>query len=544
MNDPLTHRVRASPGATALVDADTGETWRYADLDAAVEETAGRLAALGLEAGDRLGIALEIRPAAVRLIHAAARRGCVLVPLSTRLTAAELGPRIERADLAGLVCGAGTEETALAATTAGPAETATDAASTVPVASVDAPRRAKATALGEVAPRAFDLATWEPDDPSAMLYTSGTTGTPKLVVLTAGNLLASAVASAFRLGVAPGDRWLDPLPIYHMGGLAPLFRAALYGTGIVLGDGQGSFDPGTTLQTLGEYDCTGISLVPTMLRRLLDADDGRARSSDANIDRAAGTGGITRADEATGTEKDGDTDRLPGSLRFVLLGGAPTPESLVERCERRGVPVCPTYGTTETASQISTARPAEAFAHPGTVGRPLLGSDVTVVGPDGESLPVGEPGELVVSGPTVFAGYYGDPAATDAAFAEHGFHTGDAGYRDEAGRLWVLGRLDDRITTGGESVDPGEVRRTLRAHPAVCDAAVVGLPDEEYGERVAALVVTAGGADDLTAEGLRAHCRERLAGFKLPRTIAFADALPRTASGTVARRAVRERLRE
>jgi O-succinylbenzoic acid--CoA ligase len=195
---------------------------------------------------------------------------------------------------------------------------------------------------------------------------------------------------------------------------------------------------------------------------------------------------------------------------------------------------------TETASQVATAPPDEAFDHVGTVGRPLFWTDVTVVGEDGERLPPGETGEFVVGGPTVSPGYYGDPEATAEAFGEFGLHTGDVGYVDRGGRLYVLNRVDDRIITGGENVDPGEVADVLRSHPGVRDVAVVGLPDAEWGERVSALVVPE--TDELDRTDLEAFARERLAGFKIPRAVAFADELPRTVSGTVERDAVRERL--
>lgn len=493
MNDVLAHRTRATPDATALIDAGSRQEWSYAELDAAVDRTAGHLVGLGIEPGDHLGCLLDTHPAAVRLLHAALRLGCVLVPLNTRLAPNELEDRIERADLAALICGADTEASAVGV-------------SEVPVASVDATEHAAVTALADVETVEFEPATWSRDDPCLMLATSGTTGRPKLVVLTIGNLIASAVASAFRLGVLPGDRWLSPLSVYHMGGLAPIVRSALYGTAVVLVDDDGTgFDAARARHALVEYDCTGVSLVPTMLRRLLDAGD------------------------------------LPDSFRFVLLGGAPASTDLIERCARRTVPVHPTYGMTETASQVATARPETAFAHSGTVGQALVGTDLTVIDAAGERVDRGETGELVVSGPTVFAGYYDDPDATAAAFSEHGFHTGDVGHRDAEGRLWVTGRLDERIVTGGENVDPEAVASALRAHPAVDSAAVVGLDDPEWGERVGALVVR---EKDLDAATLRTHCRERLAGFEIPRTIGFVDSLPRTASGTVERDAVREILRE
>jgi O-succinylbenzoic acid--CoA ligase len=490
MHDWLSDRVAASPEATALVRAETGETWDYADLAAEVTEIARRLAALGVGSGDHLGMVLPARAAAIRVIHAGLRLGATLVPLGERLTAPELATRIERADVTAVVCDSATEEAVVSA------------AGGVPTISVDEPTGETATPLLETEPAPVSPEEWAVDDAQLILFTSGTTGTPKAVVLTPGNLLASAGASALRLGHDPADRWLVTLSLHHMGGIGPVLRAPLYGTAVVL---RQEFRAGGVVDDIDRYDATGVSLVPTMLQRMF---------------------------ESRGT--------LPGSLRVVLLGGAPAPTDLIERCRDYSVPVYPTYGMTETASQVATARPHEAFDHLDTVGRPLFGTEVAVVDDDGEALPPGDVGELVVSGPTVSPGYYGDAEATEAAFGPRGLHTGDVGYRDEAGRVYVLNRKDDRIITGGENVDPGEVVEALREHSGVADAAVAGVPDEEWGERVAALVVRA--TPGLSRASIESHCRERLAGFKLPRSIVFAEELPRTVSGTVDREAVRERL--
>ncbi|MFB6220512.1 MAG: class I adenylate-forming enzyme family protein, partial [Halolamina sp.] len=496
MHDWLAHRARATPGQEALVNAESGNAWSYATLDETVEEMAGRLRALGVEADDHLAAVLGTGVEEVCLIHATMRLGTTLVPLSPEFTPPELRERFERADIDHVVCDAGTEATVR------------DAVETVdpwlPVLTIDDPDWGDATSLSEAEPTTVSPADWDREDVQLLLFTSGTTGTAKTVQLTMGNLLASAAASAFRLGIDPEDRWLVPLSLHHMGGIAPILRSTLYGTTAIV---KSSFDPGGTVDDLRKYDATCISLVPTMLRRMLDA---------------------------RGT--------LPDSLRFVLVGGAPCPEELIDRCRDFSVPVCPTYGMTETASQVATARHRDAYETPSTVGRPLLWTEVTVVDESGSELPPGETGELVVNGPTVTPGYYDDPAATGEAIGPQGLHTGDVGYQDETGRLYVLNRLDDRILTGGENVDPGEVVDALREHPEVTDAAVVGLPDEEWGEQVAALVVADGEA--LTVAELESFLRERLAGFKIPRTLAFTKELPRTVSGTVDREAVRERLEE
>lgn len=478
MRDPVSYQRHAVPESIAVIDAESGEKWTYADLDRATERTAGRLWSLGVRPGDQLGVLADTDPAFARLVHAAWRVGAVLVPLDTNLAERELRARLDRVDLVALLAGKEYAERARSA-------------AEVPVEPLPA--------LAEESVAEFVAEDPALESPRVMLFTSGTTGEPKAVVLTGRNLVSSAVASAFRLGVLPTDRWYDPLSGYHMGGLAPIVRAAIYGICLVL---PGEFDADRALDDLHEHDATGVSVVPTMLSRLLEAGE------------------------------------LPDSLRFVLTGGAPTPPELIERCEKREVPVHPTYGMTETASQVATARPEEAFANPERAGRPLAFTRVRALDGD-EPIGPGEPGELVVSGPTVMKGYYGDPETNDRVFGPHGFRTGDLGRVESDGSVRVLGRIDETIITGGENVHPAEVARVLREHPGVAEAVVVGLPDPEWGERVCALVV-----GEVSAAEVQEFCEGRLADYKRPKTVAFADELPRTASGTVDRGAVREILSE
>ncbi|MFC7210050.1 o-succinylbenzoate--CoA ligase [Natronoarchaeum sp. GCM10025321] len=503
--DLLAARAATSPEDIAVIDAGDGpatgaatDHLSYADLDSLVDDLARRLTTLGIEPGEHVATLLDTGLPFVAVVHALDRLSAVLVPLNSRLTPEESAAQCERVGVETLLSTAAQAEQAEAVAAALRDRSNTEHR----VALVDG-ETDSGTAVWDREPAgSLPVIERSPADRRLVLFTSGTTGTPKAVPLTTRNLVASAVASAFRLGVTPDERWLCALPMYHMGGLAPVFRSTLYGTTVVL---QSSFDAERTPAAARAHDVTGLSLVPTMLHRILDADE-----------------------------------TLPDSLRFVLLGGGPADASLIERAEEDGIPVCPTYGMTETASQIATARPAEAVEHEGTVGRPLFGTEVTIVDEEATPVETGETGELVVAGPTVTPGYTG-ARATAEAFGPYGLHTGDLGHRDEGGRLWITGRRVDRIVTGGENVDPDEVRTTLRDHPAVEDAAVVGLEDEEWGQRVAALVVPSEGARP-DADALREHCRERLAGYKLPRSIAVAESLPRTASGTVDRATVRERL--
>jgi o-succinylbenzoate---CoA ligase len=311
----------------------------------------------------------------------------------------------------------------------------------------------------------------EPGETHSIVYTSGTTGRPKGVALSYGNHQASADASAENLGVEPDDRWLCVLPLHHVGGLAILLRSAIYATAVEV---HQAFDAELVAARLASGEITLASLVPTMLRRL----------------------------QAVGFEPS-------PRLRAVLLGGGPSPPDLLGWAAERGLPVVPTYGMTETASQIATARGGEAAA------RPLRGVELRI-----------EDGEILVRGPMVAAG---------ALAADGWLHTGDRGRLEADGSVLVEGRLDELIVTGGENVAAAEVEAALLSHPAVADAAVVGRPDPEWGEAVTAYVVVTGDASD---GELIDHCRRLLAGHKVPKAIHRLDALPRGPAGKVLRGAL------
>jgi O-succinylbenzoic acid--CoA ligase len=306
-------------------------------------------------------------------------------------------------------------------------------------------------------------------DEWALVYTSGTSGTPRGVSLSHDNFAASAFASAWNLGVDPDDRWLCVLPLFHVGGLSILTRSAVYGTAAVVRP----FEVEPVMAALENGDITLASLVPTMLRRLADA-------------------GLERAP----------------ALRAALLGGGPVPRDLLTWATEHDLPVLQTYGMTETCSQIATATTT------GSGARPLPGVELSI----------SDDSEILVRGPMVSRG----------ALADDGWlHTGDRGRLDGDGCLWVEGRLKDVIVTGGENVACAEVERVLEQHPAVIEAAVVGVPDSEWGEVVTAYVVLANGVAD---GELIAHCRDQLAAYKAPRTIHATGALPRNAAGKLLRR--------
>jgi o-succinylbenzoate---CoA ligase len=337
-----------------------------------------------------------------------------------------------------------------------------------------------------------------PDDLQAILFTSGTSGRPKGAQLTHGTQFWSAMASALRLGTLPQDRWLLTLPLYHVGGMGIVIRCCVYQTCVVLPADQDM----TTLQAaMAAHDVTLVSLVPTQLYRWLEA-------------------GVA----------------LPPSLRLILLGGAAASADLVVRCP---APIATSYGLTEANSQVCTQLPADVRRKPASVGRPLPFCRVRVVDEQGAAVPSGAYGEVVVSGPTVMRGYYQHD--DDRTLRAGELYTGDIGYLDDEGDLWLVQRRSDLIVSGGENVYPAEVEAVLRTHPAVADVCVVGVADAEWGQVVAAAVVLGQANADVQAmqQALAAHCRAQLAGYKVPRRWAWPAALPHTASGKVARADVR-----
>ncbi|MGI9149256.1 MAG: o-succinylbenzoate--CoA ligase [Chloroflexota bacterium] len=331
------------------------------------------------------------------------------------------------------------------------------------------------------------------DEPHSIIYTSGTTGRPKGAILSYGNHWASATASALNLGLVAGDRWLACLPLFHVGGLAILLRSVVYGIAAVV---HPRFDAAQVNQAIDDQGVSIVSVVSTMLDRLLDERRDRA---------------------------------FPQTLRCVLLGGGPAPLPLLERALRARAPVVQTYGLTETASQVVTLAPDDAMRKLGSAGKPLMGSQLRIEGD----------GEIWVRGPTVSPGYLHQPRRLPGAW----LRTGDLGYLDGEGYLYVLDRRDDLIISGGENVYPSEVEAVLVAHPAVEEAGVIGLADHAWGRIVVAVVKLRLG-QSVTADALIAFCRQRLAGYKVPRRVEFKDALPHNAAGKLVRREILHELEQ
>ncbi|WNG36588.1 o-succinylbenzoate--CoA ligase [Archangium violaceum] len=453
-----------------------GRGWTYRELDLEVGRWVGALRARGVTAGDRVALLATNHAVGVFLFLALGRLGAVLVPLNARLTRAELQPL--------------TEDISPRLTLA-----LTNLAERLPGAE---PLESFADALGAPDSHCVPLET---KTPRVILFTSGTTGRPKGAVLTEGNFRASARCSAANLGPHPAPRWLGTLPLFHVGGLAMLTRTAYDGGCLVLRE---RFEVDDTNRAIDEEGITHASFVATTLERVLDARKDRP---------------------------------VPSTFRLALIGGGPVPAPLLERARVAGILSLQTYGLTEACSQVTTERPDEADGR--TAGRPLPGLELRIVGPGGEAVGPGREGDIEVRGPTVMAGYWNRPEATSEALRDGWLRTKDLGVLDDRGRLTVLSRRTDLIVRGGENIYPAELEAVLASHPAVQEAAVVGVPDGRWGEVPVAFVATRNGAP--LPEDLGTWCRESLAGFKVPARFLSIEALPRNAMGKVERTVLRQR---
>lgn len=308
-------------------------------------------------------------------------------------------------------------------------------------------------------------------DPLCRIMTGGSTGTPKAIGLTAANHFTSAVGSAVNLGLESEDRWLCAVPLSHVSGFTILIRSAIYGTGFFLAD---RFTPELLAGACRDRAVNTASLVPTMLGRILD-------------------GG-----------------HIPEGLRFALIGGGPVPPDLVLEASAAGIPVVPTYGLTEACSQVATSTPRLALRQPGSAGPALPGAELRI-----------EAGEILVRGPMV---------SHDAASPDGWLRTGDLGRVDDEGLLFVEGRTDRAILSGGEKVDPVEVESVLASHPEVAEVVVFGAPDPEWQQAVVAAVVPADGCRP-SEERLIESCGQELAGFKVPKRVVLMASIPLTGAG-------------
>ncbi len=481
-----------APDKPAIV-ADTGML-TYADFAAAIDVASRALVhRLGVRGGDRVAHLGENSVAQIVLFFACARVGASLVTLNWRLAPPEHGFQLDDSGASVLF--------------ADPAFVAH--ANAIPDALPDMQRLSLGDAEpgwadwksclenAATSPRITPRATYE--TPVLLVYTSGTTGRPKGAVLTQGNVFWNAVNATHAHDMTSADRVLTNLPLFHVGGLnnqtTPAFHA---GATVFL---QPRFDPAMTLAGIESHRPTLALAVPAMMQALTDHPDW------ATTDLS--------------------------SLRLVMAGSTTVPTALIERFHARGVPVGQIYGSTETSPLAIVLRAQDALSHVGSCGRPAVHVQVRVVDAGGNDVPDGQPGELLVRGPSVFGGYWQNDAATADAFVEGGwFRMGDIGRRDAEGFFRIEDRAKDVVISGGENIYPAELEQVLAAHADLAEYAVVGRPDPRWDE-VPVIVAVPHPGQDIDRAALLGLFEGRLARFKHPKDVIIVEALPRNALGKV-----------
>lgn len=496
LGDLLVRNAKLHPEVPAL--RFEGRAWTYRDLNARVNRLARAIARMA-KPGDRVAFLSKNRPEVIELYFANAKAGTVTVPVNYRLTPAEAEYVLRQSDSRLLFAAPEFRAAADAAARAVPGlrvvgldqcdsliSKEPDAEPGVPVADTDV--------------------VWQ-------MYTSGTTGRPKGAMLTHRNAVANLLSYLFEIPAERGDRFLVVTPLYHVAAVIFYLRCmAQAGTAVLHSD----FVPAKVLCDIGEHRVNFTSLVPAMIQGLLDAP---------------------RIPEADLT-----------SLKVISYGAAPMPAEVL----RRALSTFPCkfvqgYGQTEALAVLSLLRPEDHVADGppektkrlSSCGREIFGVTLRVVNEGGEEVRPGEVGEIIARGDSIMAGYYKMDEETALALRDGWLRTGDLATVDSGGYIFIVDRVKDMLISGGENIYPREIEEVLYAHPGVADAAVIGVPDEKWGEAVMAVVVARPGAAP-SADDIVAHCRKRLAGFKVPKRVEFVKELPRNPSGKVLKRVLRE----
>ena len=504
IGDWLRYHAWYRPDTEALIYGD--DRVSYADLDVRVNRAANLLAGKGVSKGSRVALLMINSTAFLETFFACAKLGAIAVPLNFRLSPKELEFIINDAEASVIVYHARLlpllepirETTTLQHAIAVNGECGEG----VTGADGDPDYRESLAAADTTDP---DTLVGQ-DDPLMMMYTSGTTGKPKGALLTHANPTWIAINTQMSpLAFNTDDSTLTVAPLFHIGGLAIYTLPMLYcGARIVL---QPQFEPDTLLKALERERITTLFVLPAMWLML--------------------------------SQHPGFDDYDLSHLKVLLSGGAPCPIPVIEFFQKRGFQFLEGFGMTETCASACVLNNENAVRKNGSVGKPLIHVQMRIVDENNNDVAPGETGELVLRGPSMFREYWNRPDATAEDWRNGWFHSGDLARQDDEGFYYIVDRKKDMLISGGENVYPTQVEQVLYRHPKVRDVAVIGVPDEKWGEVPMALIVPEEG-DEPTLEEIQAYCGEHLARFKVPRHLAVLEELPRTATGKVLKRELRK----
>ena len=483
----------------------------YGQLDAAANRLANGLRSLGLQAGDRVALACPNTPFFPICYYAILKAGAVAVPLNIMLKGPELAYHLRDSGARVFLCHQGITGLPLGQEGQAGFEQASDCEQFLLIAEDGAGTAGEhcVHALMAAQSAEFEAVQTDANDTAVILYTSGTTGTPKGAELSHANLAMNAQCCVGLMKLDSRDVHLVALPLFHTFGQTVQMNAVVQcGASMVL---LPRFDPDAVLAAMQQHGVSIFCGVPTMYIGILNLPGAAERH---------------------------DLGAIARHLRLGISGGAPMPVAVLRQFEEKfQVLILEGYGLSET-SPVATFNHPDAERIPGSVGQPLSGVEVAILGEDLRPVADGEHGEIVVRGHNVMKGYYRRPEATTEAIRDGWFHTGDIGMRDAQGNFYVVDRLKDMVIRGGFNVYPRELEEVLMTHPAIALVAVIGVPHQVHGEEVQAMVVLKPG-QSADGEEIIAWCRERMAAYKYPRLVKILDALPMTATGKVLKRALR-----
>jgi fatty-acyl-CoA synthase len=500
--DLLAKRANLTPDREALYDSTTGVRYTYAELNLRANRSANLLQEkYGVKKGDRVSILAQNNIAYVDLLFGIGKIGAIFAPLNWRLTARELTYIVNDCQPKILIVGPELFSVY---------NEMKDAIQVEHVISLEGAEISGAENYENLLAQALASEPNQPvvedDDAYCILYTSGTTGRPKGAVLPHRQILWNAINTVISWGLSEKD--VSPIltPMFHSGGLFVFLVPLLYAGGrIVMAR---SFDPDASLNLIVDEKCTVILGVPTLFQMWVNSP----KFAETNFDH----------------------------VHFFISGGAPCPPSLIEAWSKtKGVTMRQGYGLTEVGVNCFSMTDEDALRKRGSVGKPIFHSEMRLVDTDGNDVPVGETGELIIKGPHVCTGYWNNPDATAQSLKDGWFHTGDMARMDEEGYYYIAGRFKDMIISGGENVYAAEVEAVFREHEGVADAALIGQPDEKWGE-VGLMVVACKLNQTVSAEELLNFCSGRLAKYKIPKRIEFVDALPYSPYGKVMKAELRK----
>ena len=491
--DWIAHHAGRRPTTLAIHDLQTARKFTYADLDRRTDHLTAALAGMGISRGDRVALLAPNCAEYFEIQFACGRLGAIMLPLNWRLTVPELEYILADSTPKLLI-----HDKAFAQQAEALSKHRLEIDHDRPDSAYE-----RALAAAPPAPRPASLTH---DDVAMVMYTSGTTGHPKGAIITHGMVFWNCVNLGIPALITPETVQLVVLPLFHTGGLNCYANPVLHAGGTLLI--MRTFDPGQALDYISDpsFGITHFFAVPAPYQFMMQ----HPKFQGADLSR----------------------------LRIAGVGGAPCALSILETWTARGVPLVQGWGMTETSPAGTMLDATDAIRKLGSAGKAMMHTAIRIVDDQGNDVPAGDIGELLIKGPNITPGYWNKPEATQNSFTDGWLHTGDAARQDEEGFVYIVDRWKDMYISGGENVYPAEVENVLFQLPQVADAAIIGVPNERWGEVGMAIVVRK--ADQPLEEGdVIRHCLARLAKFKVPQSVAFVDVLPRNATGKVLKRELR-----